>query len=252
MTGTSALFVPDVRIAADAVAFPELSASFFIASLEKLKSPLVVLPTGNTPLGMYDVLATKYLGRRDLWDNMRFLALDEYAGLASNDARLFSGWLTKVFLDRVGIPVANRTFFQSDAANPVQEIARIQNFLRTSGPVDIAVLGLGANGHLGMNEPGSAFDSPTRLIALTPETIKSGAAYWGSEAAVPRTAYTLGLGDLLQAKQVMLLVNGAAKADILASTLTDTVGVSIPATSLRTRADVVVVADATAALKLKP
>lgn len=252
MTGPSALFVPDVRIAADQAAFSELSAAFFIASIEKLKAPLVVLPTGNTPLGMYDVLATQYAGRRDLWDNMRFLALDEYAGLARNDSRLFSGWLCRVFLDRVGIPAANRTFFQSDAANRAQEIVRMETFLNDNGPVDLAVLGLGANGHLGMNEPGSPFDGSTRLITLTPETIKSGAAYWGSEAAVPREAYSLGLGGLLKAKEIMLLVNGAAKAGILAETLNGAVGPAIPATCLRTRGGVRVIADRDAAGKLTP
>jgi glucosamine-6-phosphate deaminase len=243
MNGASALFTPDVKVAADGAAFSELSASFFIASLEKLKNPLVVLPTGNTPLGMYDVLATKYAHRRDLWDQMRFLQLDEYAGLQQNDHRLFAGWLSRVFLDRVGILAQNRTLFQSDAADPVREIARMNAWLAVNGPVDLAVLGLGGNGHLGMNEPGSSVNDETRIVALSPATIKAGAAYWGSEAAVPRQGYTLGLQALLQAREVLLLVNGAAKAGILARTLNDPVDPSIPATALRTRAGVSVIAD---------
>lgn len=116
-------------------------------------------------------------------------------------------------------------------------------FLAANGPVNIAVLGLGGNGHLGMNEPGSSGSDETRIVALSPATIKAGAAYWGSEAAVPRQGYTLGLKTLLQAQEVLLLVNGAAKAGILAKTLNDQVDPSIPATALRTRSGVTVIAD---------
>lgn len=256
MTGTSAffsdLFKPDVRIAADDAAFSELAASFFIASLENVKSPLVVLPTGNTPLGLYDVLATKYVHRRDLWEQMRFLQLDEYAALEPQDPRLFAGWLSKVFLDRVGIAAENRTLFCSNAADSAQEIARMDVFLAESGPVDLAVLGLGMNGHLGMNEPGSRIDESTKIVALTQATISAGAQYWGSDDAVPRRAYTLGLGTLLQSKQILLLVNGAAKSGILSQSLNGVVEPGIPASCLRSRDRVTVMADYQAASKLTP
>ena len=252
MTGASALFTPDIQIAADEAAFSQLSASFFVTSLEKLKSPLVVLPTGNTPLGMYKVLATQYAHRRDLWNQMRFLQLDEYVGLETQDPRLFAGWLGRVFLDRVGIAAENRTLFCSNAADPVQESKRMDAFLAVNGPIDLAVLGLGMNGHLGMNEPGSRIEEQTKIVALTPATIRAGAQYWGSEEAVPRQAYTLGLGALLQSDQVLLLVSSAAKSEILNQSLNGVVGPRVPASCLRRRARVTVIADRQAASKLTP
>ena len=104
--------------------------------------------------------------------------------------------------------------------------------MRASG-IDLAILGLGPNGHLGFNEPGSAFDSAARVVTLTPESITSNAVYWGSEADVPRRAYTLGLGTLAMAKSSILLVSGAHKAGILRRTLLDPPSPAVPATALR-------------------
>lgn len=249
---TTSLFSPTLKIAADDAAFSELAASFFIAAIEGLNNPLVILPAGKTPLGMYDVLATHYAYRDDLWKHMRVLQLDEYAGLQPGDDRLFAGWLSQVFLDRVGVPAAHRTFFRSHAARSEREIARIDRWVAANGPADLGVLGIGLDGHLGMNFPGTAFDSGTHLATLPPAAIQSNAVYRGGDVgAVPPQAYTLGLKTLLQARQILVLANEARKAGIAVQTLNGPITTAIPATCLRTRPNVTMILDAAAAMHLK-
>lgn len=243
MNATAPRFAPAVLTGESEDNFSKLAADFFIARLETLKSPLVALPTGNTPLGLYRALVTDHGHRRDLWDQMRFLALDEYIGLPQNDPRLFYGWLCREFLDRAGIPDKNRVFFQSDAADPAAEAQRIEEWLRQNGPIDLAVLGLGTNGHIAFNEPGSGFDQPAHVVALTADSITANAGYWGSAESVPKTAMTLGLGNLATARQTLLLVNGAHKAAMLARVLHGPVTVDVPATYLRTIPNVTIITD---------
>lgn len=239
----SSFFSPAILTGENDADFSFLAADFFVARLETLSRPLVVLPTGNTPLGMYRALITRHGHRRDLWDQMRFLALDEYVGLQKEDPRLFYGWLRREFLDRAGIPDSNRTIFRSDVADPVMEAARIDAWLQQNGPIDLAVLGLGTNGHIAFNEPGSRFDNPAHVISLTPESISANAGYWGNVERVPKTAMTLGLGGLSAAQSTILLVSGAHKAAILDRVLHGPVSIDTPATYLRTIAGVTIITD---------
>ena len=111
------------------------------------------------------------------------------------------------------------------------------------GGLDLAVLGLGPNGHIGFNEPGTPFDAPTRPVDLTEESVSSNAAYWGSRDAVPRRAMTLGMSTLGAADHVVVLVSGERKRSILRRTLHGPIGPDVPATMLRTRDRVTVMAD---------
>ncbi|MBN9023376.1 MAG: 6-phosphogluconolactonase, partial [Rhizobiales bacterium] len=126
---------------------------------------------------------------------------------------------------------------------PAAEAARMEDAIARLGGIDLAMVGLGPNGHLGFNEPGSAFDSRSRQVVLTPESIRSNAAYWGSEADVPREGLTLGLGTLQAARCLAMVVAGAGKRDILARSLEGPVGEAVPATLLRQHRNAIVFAD---------
>ena len=242
--------IPVLHIAENDNDFAIKAADLFIAALEAClkdrkdgKGPLVVLPTGNTPLGMYRELIARHGQRQDLWQNLRFLALDEYAGLEADDARLFYGWVSHAFLDPAGVPLQNRLCFNSNAAKPDEEIARINQWLKDNGPIDIAVLGLGTNGHIAFNEPGSAFNQTAHTVTLTQDSITANAKYWGGEEYVPKSAYTLGLGQLSAARHTILLVNGAHKERILERVLHGDISTNVPATYLRQQAGVTILAD---------
>ena len=211
--------------------------------LGSLPKPVIVLPTGNTPLGMYRELLKLALVDKVIFSGAGFIQLDEYASIDEDDWRSLAGWLRRSFLDDANISPGSVTNFRSSAPDGAMEASRMERAIGTAGEIDISVLGIGLNGHIGFNEPGSAADSPTRIVQLTPQSIRSNAEYWGSEAAVPRQAYTLGLGTLSRARRTLLLVSGAAKAQILHAAMEGSVTPQVPATFLRQLQNVTVIAD---------
>lgn len=243
-------YKPTIVTADNTQDFADIAARLIWAKLSSLKNPLVAFPTGTTPLGVYSRLIRDQGNEKKVWERLRYLALDEYVGLPPEDERLFARWLGRELLDRAGVPAPNRIVFNSLAADPAQEAARMERWIAENGPIDIVVLGLGENGHIGFNEPGSAFDSVTRQIALSPETREANAKYWGSIDKVPERAYTLGLKTLSSARHIFLLVSGAHKAAALEATLNGPVTPDVPATVLRTVPNVTIIADK-AALGLK-
>lgn len=237
----------EILVADDDAEFSRVAAQRFIKILEVRDHPLVTLPTGYTPLGFYQALITDYGQRRDLWDGLRFIALDEYCGLSADDERLFASWLARTLLDPLAIK--SRLLFDS-AADPQQEMVRVRSLLHEQGPLDVAVLGLGGNGHVAFNEPGTPFTATIHTVTLTTGTIAANALYWGGSERVPPQGITLGIQDLAQAGSTILLVKGAAKAEVLQQTLQGPVTAAIPASYLQTIKNVTIIADRDAATRL--
>lgn len=197
------------------------------AQLRRKPGSVLVFPTGNTPLGLFRTLVGRHRSGRIAFDRAHVVLLDEYAGITADDPRSLAGWLDRELLTPINI---DKSRVHGVAAAPDAMDGRI----KALGGLDLVILGLGPNGHLGFNEPGSAFDSRTRRIDLTPDSIVSNAGYWGSEARVPRQGITLGLATLSSARSVILMVSGVAKRGILSKVLTAPISPEIPATVLRT------------------
>jgi len=219
-----------------------VAAALVTATLADRPDALLVLPTGATPLGLFRALAASGAD----FGRARFATLDEYCGIAPDDRRRLLSWLRRALFDPLGVDADRVIAFRPDA-DPAAEARRVEDEIVRGGGIDLAVVGLGPNGHLGFNEPGSAFDSPARRVVLTPDSIRSNAAYWGSEADVPREGLTLGLGTLGAARRLAMVVSGEAKRGILARALEAPVGEAVPATLLRLHPDAVVLADRAAA-----
>jgi glucosamine-6-phosphate deaminase len=207
---------------------------------------VLVFPTGATPLGMFRELVTATRnGQLDL-SAASFVVLDEYAGIQPGDRRSLAGWLQRELLEPAGIARSQLIGFDPLAADAAAEGARVEAEIARRGGLDLAILGLGPNGHLGFNEPGTAFETRSGLVSLSAASITSNAAYWGSEADVPRTGFTLGLGTLAAAEQLALIVSGAHKAGILARALADPVSINLPASIIRLHPRSYVLADSAA------
>jgi glucosamine-6-phosphate deaminase len=202
----------------------------------------MALATGNTPVPMFRELAA--VARTDplLFQQARFVTLDEYADIGSEDRRRLLSWLNREFTSPAGIDQQRIIAFEPRADHLI-ECARIENAIAEHGGLDLAVLGLGPNGHIGFNEPGSAFASRTRKVALAAESIRSNASYWGSEADVPRNGLTLGIGTLREARSILLLASGASKAAIVARLMRGPVGEALPASVLRLCTNAILLAD---------
>jgi glucosamine-6-phosphate deaminase len=139
---------------------------------------------------------------------------------------------------------------RGDAADPEEECRAFDRTVEQAGGLDLAILGLGMNGHLGFNEPPAAPDLPSRVVALTPESIAGSARYWGSDGEVPKRALTAGMAQILAAKAALLLVSGERKQSILRSTLEGAISPQVPSSYLQQAANVTVLADRDAARTL--
>jgi len=203
----------------------------------------LVVATGETPLGLYRNLADRTVRGQIDTSALRIFQLDEYLGLTLDDSRSLYRWMREVFLEPLAIRDHQVTRLPGDAANPSEACRAYDRAVEQAGGYDLAILGLGPNGHLGFNEPPSADDAPTRIITLTPETVRSNARYWGSEDRVPRQALTAGMKQLLAARHVLLLVSGQGKREILARTLEGPVTPEAPASFLQRAQRVTVMSD---------
>jgi len=218
------------------------AAAVVVAQLRTKPDSLLVLPTGATPLGLFGALvAAAKAGDVDP-SRARFATLDDYRSIAANDPRRLLSWLRRELLDPLGVGEDRIIAFDPEG-DPESEPARVEAAIAEAGGIDFAIVGLGPNGHLGFNEPGSRFDSRSRRVVLTPASIRSNAAYWGSEDVVPREGFTLGLGTLMEARHLVLIASGARKREILDAALHGPVSEAVPATLIRRHPAATVIAD---------
>ena len=206
-------------------------------------SATLLVATGNTPMGVYQELARrKEAGELDS-TALRVFQLDEYVGLGPDDRRSLYGWTRRSFVDPLGIPIDQVTRLEADAEDPQKACQAYEAAVAAAGGIDLAILGLGPNGHLGFNEPPSGADAPTRLIDLTEESVKSNATYWGGRNQVPRQAMTAGMNVILAARHIVLVVSGKHKRTILERAISGAVTPDVPASWLQRAPNVTILAD---------
>jgi len=212
----------------------------------------LALPTGETPRGVYDDLVRRHRGEDLSFRHATVFGLDEYWPMTPDDPRSFRRFLEQHLLGRVDVAPARR--FHLDGGVPAErvarEAARFERALQVAGGLDLALLGLGRNGHIAFNEPGSPRDSRTRLVTLEDRTRIDLARAFGGADAVPRQALTMGVATLLAARRVVLVALGAHKADVVARTLGGPVGPDCPASFLREHPDACFVLDRESAARI--
>ena len=222
-----------LTIVPDAGTMSEAAADFVAETVAAKPGAVVSFPTGSTPLGMFDLLAARTArGELDL-SRIELFCLDEYVGVSADDPNSLTGWLQRALIDRVGIPADHVHPLPATASDVGAAAERYERELAALGGLDLAILGLGPNGHIAYNEPGSTADSRTRVVRLTPGSIAQAAAYWYGAVDIPGTAVTIGVATLLEARSIVLLVSGHAKADMLRRTLQEPMSADVPASWLR-------------------
>ena len=227
----------ELRVVAESD-FGAASLAAFLESLEGFESPAVGLATGNTPVALYAALRQAVVAGQASVAHIRPFAIDEYGGPrdhpCSNRAFFREHWET---IPGAG-PVAQ---FDPEAPGRDAEARRFGELLRRAGGLDVAILGIGVNGHLAFNEPGAEKGGTAAAVRLTATTIERSQPCWG--AAAPDWGLTLGLSELLGARRVLLLANGAHKAHILRAAVRGPMSPECPASWLQEHGGVVVVAD---------
>jgi glucosamine-6-phosphate deaminase len=190
----------------------------------------ICLPTGLTPLPVYAEMVRSVRARHASFARTTLFALDEFGGLAADDPGRTKHTLRRELLDLVDVPEDACHFLDPDASDVDAHCRRYDQAIAHG--FDLVLLGIGANGHLGMNEPASAEDSPTRRVELHGDTIQASARYF-SHRNLPRWGLTVGLKAILAANEVWLLATGSAKAEIIRRTLEGPIGPANPASLLR-------------------
>lgn len=225
-----------------------LAADAVAAIAAERPDAAVAVPTGSTPLGMFEELVAR-VKRGDLdLSRLHLFCLDDYLGVGPDDPNSLTGWLRRAFLDPAGIDPARVHAVPAAADDPAAAAARYEADLAALGGLALAVLGLGPNGHVAYNEPGSPADARTRVVELTPGSVAQATAYWEGTQPIPGQAVTVGVGTLLEARRLVLIVSGEAKAEVLRRALREPPSAEIPASWLRLAGDRLdVIADEAAA-----
>ena len=202
-----------------------------------------VLATGETPVGLYRELRARQEGGAVDLSKLRVFQLDEYLGLDPEDSRLLYRWMKREFIEPLGIPTTNVMQLLSDPSDPGGICHEYEAAISSVGGFDLAVLGLGPNGHLGFNEPPTTANSPTRIVDLSDESIESNARYWGTHERVPRRALTVGMKELLSARHILLVVSGARKHTAIRQLVEGPVTPHLPASYLQQRPNATILVD---------
>lgn len=233
--------VPKVSVV-ERGAFATAAADTLLELARQFDRPVVGLPTGNTPIGMYEELARRVTaGKADI-SAWRPFAIDEYGGPAGHPGSNRSFFAR--YWDAIpGAPTIRQ--FDPEAADRGGEAARFATELASVGGLDIAVLGIGMNGHVAFNEPGSAADSVTRVVELAAESRQAARAVWGSDT--PRWGMTLGMKELLAARVVVIVANGETKAEVVRRGLEDEPAEEFPVSLFQRHPEVTWVLDEGAA-----
>lgn len=207
------------------------------------------LATGSTPIGTYQQLIARYQEGDLDFSQVRTANLDEYRGLTRDNDQSYYYFMYHNLFKEVNIDMANTNI--PDGTNPdsAAEAARYDQVIRDLGGVDLQLLGMGHNGHIGFNEPSDAFDKGTHCVDLQPSTIEANKRFFASIDDVPKQAYTMGIQTIMSARKILLLVSGAEKAEILYKALCGPITPHVPASVLQLHNDVTVVADEAALSK---
>ncbi len=223
-----------------------------IISAQVIMKPNCVLglATGSTPLGTYKQLVEWY-NKGDLdFSRVKTANLDEYKGLTKDNDQSYYSFMRENLFRFVNIREENTNIPDGTEKDAEKEAARYEEAVKNLGGVDLQLLGLGHNGHIGFNEPSEIFPKDTHIVDLQESTIEANKRFFASIDEVPRQAYTMGIGTIMRAKKILLTISGADKADILHEVICGPVTPHVPASILQLHPDVIIVADEAALTKM--
>lgn len=204
------------------------------------------LATGSTPVGTYEQLIRWYQ-KGDLdFSSVTTINLDEYKGLSPDNDQSYRYFMNQHFFQFINIKPENTYVPDGLIADSQKACSDYNRIITQCGGIDLQLLGLGLNGHIGFNEPGAAFEKETHCVDLSESTIRANSRFFDSMELVPKQAYTMGIKTIMQAKKIVVIVNGAAKAQIVREAFFGPITPKVPASVLQLHNDVTLIGDAEA------
>ncbi|RDE31661.1 glucosamine-6-phosphate deaminase [Parageobacillus thermoglucosidasius] len=219
------------------------AANIIIFQVKEKTDSVLGLATGSTMMGVYKQLVEDHRQNGTSYRNVRTVNLDEYIGLAPDHPNSYRYYMNQYLFSHIDIPLS-QTYIPNGASSDVEaECQRYEQLIESLGGIDLQILGIGRNGHIGFNEPGTPFSVPTHVVELAPSTRQANARFFPSLEEVPRQAITMGIATIMKSRHILLLASGTAKAAIMAKLFEETVTTDVPASVLHTHPNVTVIAD---------
>lgn len=226
-------------------------ATHVLETIVARPSLVLGLPTGRTPLGLYRELRERSSGDRIDWSRVRTYNLDEFAGLDPSNPNSYRAYMQAELFEHVSIDPANIGFLDGAAADLIEECRRYEDAIAAAGGIDLQILGIGANGHIGFNEPADGLCAFTHVAELEQESREANAQRFGGDwTHVPARALSMGMATILNAREIVLIATGAEKADAVHGMIEGLITTQLPASLLQVHPRVTVMLDAAASEKL--
>lgn len=239
-----------VIIRSDEDEVTDYAYEFVCRKLEACKKFVLGLAAGATPLGLYRKMVEGYIRGELDFSNVHTFNLDEYVGLEPNHAQSYFCFMRTNLFDLVNLKEENIHFLSGVPETIEGHCDEYERQIRKAGGIELQILGIGRNGHIGFNEPTSSLGSRTRMATLTQDTISDNQRYFPTKEDVPRYALTMGVATILETKEILLLATGSGKAGALAAMIEGPVTSICPASALQMHPRVAVVCDEAAAQRL--
>ncbi len=201
------------------------------------------LATGSTPVGMYKKLVERFEEGALDFSEVKTFNLDEYYPLSAENDQSYHYFMNENLFKYINVKKENIHIPSGEAADIDAECTEYENKIKNAGGVDLQILGIGQNGHIGFNEPDDNLNAKTHVTDLTESTIKANSRFFDSIDDVPTKAITMGIATILKSKKIILMACGVEKSDVIAELLTDDISTNNPATMLKTHPDVVIICD---------
>lgn len=228
----------------------EYGAQLFIRQLSNKPNSVLGLATGSTPLALYQQLIRACQQQQVSFVKVKTFNLDEYLGLSGEHPQSYRYFMQQHLFNHIDVQPENTAVPDGAAADPIAACLQYEHQISQAGGIDLQLLGLGRNGHIGFNEPSSGLRSRTRIKTLTPATIKDNARFFRTDEYQPHLSITMGIGTILDARKVLLLATGTSKADAVKAMIEGPLCAACPASALQLHQQAIVVLDEAAAAKL--
>ena len=224
----------------------EMAADIIGAQVLLKPDAVLGLATGSTPIGTYEELVRRYEAGRLDFSKIKTVNLDEYRGLTKDNDQSYYYFMHSHLFDHINIDKANTNVPDGMEPDALKAGEDYENIINKFGGIDLQLLGLGNNGHIGFNEPCDEFIDKTHVVDLTQSTIEANKRFFESIDDVPKQAYTMGIGSIMRAKRVLMLVSGKGKAQIVKDAFFGSVTPKVPASVLQLHNDFILIGDAEA------
>jgi glucosamine-6-phosphate deaminase len=227
------------------------TATIVVEQLRSKPDSVLGLPTGQTAIPIYDALVCLHRAGRADFSQVHTVNLDEFVGLCSTDPRSFRGFMQQHLFRHINVPAAHVHFLDGNTRDTGCECARFERLIAKLGGIDLMLLGVGRNGHIGFNEPARDLQLQTHRVRLRVDTRRDNAGpFEGRVSAVPREALSMGMETILQARSILLVALGASKAAAVASAFSGRISTNKPVSFLQLHPHVTAIVDRAAAARL--